>query len=609
MAKGRKEKEKDPVGLFYMIKTIYPMCFSAKPSYYLFIQSVNLFNGLANGADLLVTQIFFDSVYDASVGTGTARGAVIALAAYVALKLAANLLEGARQYTVEAHHQRVTGFMNSKIHQKAARIDPVAYEDPRQLDDIDKAAQGVDSAIYFNAVTSFLYTYHLPYFIFMMIYLHSLKPMLTLCLLFVFVPVLVSHVLRSTVFSGLEDTVAPVRRKYDAYFDAACGKDFYKETRILGAFGYFKGLLNDSIDLLNGAVYGARKRTALIDMCFHTLSFMGYGGIVLLSVRYLLAGEISVGAFSAVFTSIGMLFSAMEYFIGTHIGSIADDFGKIRNFLRFLAIPESGRERCEIDKKGAISLEKVSFRYPNAETDSLRNITLTINPGETVAIVGENGAGKTTLVKLLTGLYEPTEGTVGIGNTDISKAAYRSIFENMSGVFQKYQRYALTLRENVQIADFGSGRGDGMIEKLLEENHIDSGNRHVFPEGLDTMLSREFDGTDLSGGQWQRIAIARGFYRDSDIIVLDEPTAAIDPLEESAIYRKFVEIAEDKTAVIVTHRLGSAKIAERIIVMQGGEIVETGSHDELMGQDGVYAAMFRAQAKWYNLCETDVLCQ
>ena len=170
----------------------------------------------------------------------------------------------------------------------------------------------------------------------------------------------------------------------------------------------------------------------------------------------------------------------------------------------------------------------------------------------------------------------------------------------MSGVFQKYQRYALTLRENVRIAAFGSGRSDGMIEKLLGENHIDSRNRHVFPEGLDTVLSREFDGTELSGGLWQRIAIARGFYRDSDIIVLDEPTAAIDPLEESAIYRKFVEIAENKTAVIVTHRLGSAKIAERIIVMQGGKIVETGSHDELMGQGGVYAAMFRAQAKWYN---------
>ncbi|MCI8790176.1 MAG: ABC transporter ATP-binding protein [Lachnospiraceae bacterium] len=200
----------------------------------------------------------------------------------------------------------------------------------------------------------------------------------------------------------------------------------------------------------------------------------------------------------------------------------------------------------------------------------------------------------------MTGLYEPTEGTVRIGNTDISKAEYRSIFENMSGVFQKYQRYALTLRENVRIADFGSGRSDGMIEKLLGENHIDSRNRHVFPEGLDTVLSREFDGTELSGGLWQRIAIARGFYRDSDIIVLDEPTAAIDPLEESAIYRKFVEIAENKTAVIVTHRLGSAKIAERIIVMQGGKIVETGSHDELMGQGGVYAAMFRAQAKWYN---------
>lgn len=594
------KKEKSHIGFFYMIKTIYPMCFNAKPSYYLFIQSVNLFNGLANGADLLITQIFFDSIYNASVGKGTVRGAVIALIVYITLKLAANILEGVRQYAVEAHYQRVTGFMNSKIHKKAALIDPLAYEDPKQLDDINKAAQGVDAAIYFNTITSFIYTYHLPYFIFMIIYLHSLKPMLTLCLLLVFIPVLISHVLRSTVFSKLEDTAAPVRRKYNAYFDAACGKDFYKETRALGAFGYFKKLLTDSIDLLNAAVYGAWKRTALIDVCFNTLSFMGYGGILLLSVKYLLDGEISMGAFSAVFTSIGMLFSAMEYFIGTHIGSIADDFGKIRNFLRFLAIPTDGRKNCEVSKKEAISLDNVTFKYPNAETESLKNITLTINKGETVAIVGANGAGKTTLVKLLTGLYKPSEGTVKIGDKDISKVEYPSIFKNMSGVFQKYQRYALTLRENVQIADFRSERSDEMIEKLLDENHVDSRNNHVFPDGLDTMLSREFDGVDLSGGQWQRIAIARGLYRSSDMIVFDEPTAAIDPIEESAIYRKFVEIAKDKTAVIITHRLGSAKIAERIFVIQDGEIVETGSHEELMSKGGVYSNMFEAQAKWYN---------
>jgi ATP-binding cassette subfamily B protein len=364
-----------------------------------------------------------------------------------------------------------------------------------------------------------------------------------------------------------------------------------------------KNLLEDTISSLNKAIWHANKRSALIDFGFNTLSLLGYGGILFLLVKYLLDGEISVGAFAAVFNSIGMLFGVMNEVISMHLGNLANNFGQIRNFLRFLDIPSDKRSDVTISKKDGITIENASFKYPNAEKDSLKNINLTIKPGETIAIVGENGAGKTTLVKLLTGLYKPTEGSVKIGENDVNNISYRSLFENVSGVFQKYQRYALTLKENVQIADFTGEKEENNIEKVnnkLEENHIEKDNKDTFPDGLDTMLSREFDGVDLSGGQWQRVAITRGFYRDSDIIVLDEPTASIDPIEESAIYKKFVEIAKDKTAVIVTHRMGSAKIAERIVVMKEGEIAEVGSHDELVDRGGIYAGMYAAQAGWYN---------
>ena len=316
-----------------------------------------------------------------------------------------------------------------------------------------------------------------------------------------------------------------------------------------------------------------------------------------LLVKYLLDGEISVGAFAAVYASIGKLFSQMEETIRGRIGGIANGLGQIRNFLRFLDIPSDNRSTQSVNKKEGITVANVSFRYPNADMDSIKNINLTIKPGETIAIVGENEAGKTTLVKLLTGLYKATDGIVKIGDTDVAAINYRSLFDSISGVFQKYQRYALTLRENVQISDFSDICETNKIEKTLAENHID---KNTFPNGLETMLSREFDGVDLSGGQWQRIAIARGFYRNSDIIVLDEPTAAIDPIEESAIYKKFVEVARDKTAIIVTHRMGSAKIAERIVVMKNGEIIEIGSHDELMCKSGVYADMYNSQAIWYD---------
>ena len=595
----KKIKSSNNIGIAYMVKKIYPMCFKAKPLNYILIQLANILTGLSNGLDLLITQIFFDTIYNIATGEATLTSAFIALGIYAWVKLTAYILEGARQYAIEVHGSRVMGYMMSLIHKKSAQIDPIMYEDPAHLEDINKAANGTDAAIYFNSVTSFIFTYHLPYFGFLLWYLSSLKPILILCLLFIFIPVVVSHFFRSSLISKLEDKSAPFRRKYDAYSNACCGKDFYKETRTLGAFKYLKGLLSSSIDALNEAVWGTQKKVAYIDFAFNSLTLLGYGGVLFLSVKCLLDGDISVGAFAAVFSSIDTLFSSMEYFIGSHLGSIAENFGEIRNFLRFLQIPSNCRSNIKIDKKRGITLQNVSFRYPNSSVSSLRNINLTLNPGETVALVGDNGAGKSTLIKVLIGIYSPSEGSVMIGGENLKNADYNMVFKGISGVFQKYQKYALTLNENVAISDFNVSPKEDRIRKALKEVHIDVDDDLLFPKGTETMLSREFDGVDLSGGQWQRIAIARGLYRDSDIVVLDEPTAAIDPIEETKIYKEFAMLAKDKTAVIVTHRMGSARIADRIIVMKNGEIAESGTHSELMLKKGVYAEMFNVQARWY----------
>ena len=600
---NRTKKEKDPIGIFYMIRKTYPMVFRANPGYYIFNQTLSVFHGISIGVNVLVTQFFFDAVFDASGMSDRAaaiRAVAIGLAVFAACKIIQETLNAVHNFTTSQQFVRVRGHMQLEINNQSALIDPVEYENPKRLDDIEKAGNGLDTAIMFHFTTSTLLTFYTPYFIFMGIYLTSLQPALLFSLLFIFVPVLIAQVLRSAVFSKLEDESAPLRREFGAYQDAASGRGFLKETRLLGAFAHLKGLLDASVRSLNAAVWKANKRSALIDLGFNTLSLMGYGGILWLLVHYLLNGDISVGAFAAVFGSIGLMFAIMEEIIRSHIGNIADNFGQIRNFLRFLEIQSDNRPSVELISDSAIVLSDVTFRYPNAEKDSLRNINLAVNAGETIAIVGENGAGKTTLVKLLTGLYKPTEGSVKIGGHDTNDVNYKSLFENLSGVFQKYQRYALNLRENIAISDFAAGQNQAKTERILHENNVDKDDKDVFPDGLDTMLSREFDGVELSGGQWQRVAIARGFYRDSHLIVLDEPTAAIDPIEESAIYKKFVEASRGKTAIVVTHRLGSARIAEKIIVMQEGEIAETGSHDELMQSGGEYARMYASQSDWYD---------
>jgi ATP-binding cassette subfamily B protein len=601
-----EKKVKDPINLLYMVRKMYPIWFKSNPAYATVNALLAIVHGVSHAVNTMMTQLFFDAVYNVYLGKTEFKWAVIWLLLYSAAYLATNVLNAVHNFTTQQHWQRTQGIANVEIARKSSLINPAEYENPKRLDDINKAEAGAGSACQFVFTTLTLVVFYLPYFLFMALYLHNLKPTLIFALLLVFVPVLASQIMRSSIFSKLEDKAAPFRREHGAYREDACGGGAFKETRILGTFTLFNKLFKQAINSLNAAEWHAQKRSTLISALFNTLSLIGYGGILFMLVKYLLAGEITVGAFAAVFGSIGMLFGIMEEAITRHVGNVANNFGQIRNFIRFLEIPERKGGTEPFDKKGDIVVENANFRYPNAENDSLKGINLTVKAGETIAIVGENGAGKTTLVKLIMGLYNPIEGKVTINGRDVSDVNYRTLFEGVSGIYQKYQRYALTLRENIQLSDFNADKNDKDIDETLVKNGIDKEDTGLFPDGIETMLSREYEsesgtpGVELSGGQWQRVAIARGFYRDSDIIVLDEPTAAIDPIEESKIYAKFVEITRGKTSIIVTHRMGSAKIAERIVVMKDGEIAQIGSHDELLKQGGAYADMYASQSGWYG---------
>lgn len=594
------KRYKEKVGLFYMMKRIYPIFFRASPGYYIFNQGAVLLQGLCCAAIMPISQFFFDSVYDVASGSSKINIVILSFLLFIGIKLLSNILDSVVNYSYNVQYMRVWGYMNRLINKKSSQIDPIEYENPSCLDDIDKCFSGANSAISFFLVTSVFFSFDIPWLAFTIWYLGNIKSILLLCLLLAFVPVMVSHILQSTFFSNLEDTVAPYRRKCTAYAEACSGKDYYKETKILGAFGFLKELLSSTIELLNAETWKTQKRSSCVNLVSSGVSFCCYGGILFLLTDYLIAGDISVGAFAAVFSSIDTLFSLMKAVFGTSLGELSKSYGQICNFLGFLDMETDNREVCEFDKEKCIVATNVDFAYPNAKYLTLKNINLTIKPGETVAIVGENGSGKTTLVKILTGLYKPDNGSVKIGQTDLSMVSYASAFRDISIVCQKYQRYSLTLRENIQLADFDK-IDDERVEEVLKDNRIDWKDTTLFPDGLNTILSREFGGVELSGGQWQRIAIARGFYRDSRIIVLDEPTAAIDPIEESMLYQKFSEMAKGKTALIVTHRLGSTKKADRILVMQKGEIVESGTHNELMERaNGIYANMYLSQAKWYQ---------
>ena len=247
-----------------------------------------------------------------------------------------------------------------------------------------------------------------------------------------------------------------------------------------------------------------------------------------------------------------------------------------------------------------IEFKNVNFSYADSARQALKNINLSIKPGETIALVGENGSGKTTLIKLLCRLYDPTSGSITIDGVDIQLFKIADLRRQVSVIFQDYAKYHFSAAENIRVGDTDIPRGD----KKIYSAAVRSGAHDVIeklPQKYDTVLGKLFDsGEELSIGQWQKVALARAFLRDSQVIVLDEPTSAMDPKAEYEIFKKFRELIKDQSAVLITHRLSTVKMADRIYVMDGGKIVESGTHDELMQLKQTYAHLFETQAQNYR---------
>ena len=247
-----------------------------------------------------------------------------------------------------------------------------------------------------------------------------------------------------------------------------------------------------------------------------------------------------------------------------------------------------------------IEFQDVSFRYPGTEKDVLQHISFTIPAGQTLAIVGLNGAGKTTLIKLLTRLYDPTAGRILLDGRDIKEYDLQSLYSAFGIIFQDFGKYAVSVEENIRFGDVHKKADMDAVRSAAEQSAAKDYIEKL-PDGYQTPLMRIFEknGMELSIGQWQKLAIARAFYADSDILILDEPTASLDAIAEQEIFSQFDRLRENKTTIFVSHRLSSATVANDIIVLENGCLIEQGSHRQLMEQQGKYYTLFSTQAKRY----------
>jgi ABC-type multidrug transport system fused ATPase/permease subunit len=255
-----------------------------------------------------------------------------------------------------------------------------------------------------------------------------------------------------------------------------------------------------------------------------------------------------------------------------------------------------------------IEFDHVSFSYPGVDREVLHDVSFRIDERETVALVGTNGAGKTTLIKLLTRLYDPTKGRILLDGVDIREYAPEKLYEIFGIIFQDFGKYACSVSENIMFGDIGAKADDQRITQAAIAANADEFIKHL-PNGYDTALMRYFEksGIELSGGQWQKLSVARAFYSNSDILILDEPTASLDAMAAQEIYDQFDHLRKDKTTIFVSHRLSSATSADKIIVLEYGRIIEEGNHKQLMAKKGRYHELFTTQAKHYVESSNDTV--
>ncbi|MCM1991405.1 ATP-binding cassette domain-containing protein [Oceanirhabdus seepicola] len=489
--------------------------------------------------------------------------------------------------------RRGNGYMQSLYHDRINRMDLIDYEDVENFDDFKKASLGNGEAPNgIRVIVQILFLY-IPFILITSLYMISIKPMLVFAIVLIFIPVLISELIKMSNNYDFEDKIANRRRKTEYFESCIVSKENFKETLINGAFNYFYSLFVDSNKEFSKAYVHVKNKLLKVAIVMRIINTLGYLCVLALLVYYLYNGSISVSQFGAIYYSIEKITSMLKGLI-EDIGEALVGISSTSFLIRFLNEEKEIEREEELSKADDIELRDVSFKYPNAKEKSLSNINLRIKKGTSLAIVGENGSGKSTLTKIIMGLYNPSQGVVQYGDKNIINYSNSSKFSNISAVFQNFIKYKLPAEDNIKISNISS---QDSIENASSGINLSFNDLKINNE---TILSREFGGQELSGGEWQRIAIARGLYRPHDLIVLDEPTAAIDPIEEANVFSTFKKLSDDKTCIFVTHRLGSTQIADKIVVMENGEIVEEGTNQELIDLKGKYYHLLESQAKWYE---------
>lgn len=485
---------------------------------------------------------------------------------------------------------------------KAATIDLSMYENPDFYDKLERARRQTTGRVVLMSMVLSQFQ-DIITILFLSAGLIAFEPWLIVLLIVAVLPSFISEAYFSRFSYSLVRSWTPQRRELDYLRYIGASVETAKEVKVFGLDHF----LSKRFAKIADEYYQANKALAIKRTIWGTLlqlvSTTAYYGAYILIVIRTLAGVLTIGDLTFLSGSFNRLQNQLQNILSTFT-RITESALYLQDYYDFLAIEplimdQPGAIQAPTTIKHGVRFDKVGFKYPGTEIWALRNISFTLNAGEKLALVGENGSGKTTLVKLIARMYDPTEGTIYLDEVDIKKFSLASYRQMIGVIFQDFVRFNFKADENIAV---------GKIESLSEEETVIS-SAHLsladaviekLPAKYKQMLGRRFaDGVDLSGGEWQKIALARAYMRNASIVILDEPTAALDARAEFEVFKRFSELTAGKTAVIISHRFSTVRMADRILVLKNGQMLELGSHEELLAHQGLYHELFTLQAQGY----------
>ena len=521
----------------------------------------------------------------------------------MALAIITGILARSVDYFDNLLADRYTHHVSVEVMRKAAALDVTVYEDPIFYDRLERArVQATDRLAMIQQMGRLIQqsVTALAFSAVLIKYSPFLLGLLVLGILPAFLGE--SHFAFLTYAKNFRQT--PLRRQMDYLRQVGGSKEAAKELKLFNLSEY----LTNRFSALSQTIYeqnvALNKRRLFWGGVLAIVGQLGYYAAYGYSIYRTITGHYSIGDLTLITTAIMQAMANIQQAFSTASG-VADQALFLTDLLAFFEM----KPRVESKENGLLcprpivrgfEFRNVSFAYPGTSRRVLSNFNFTLSPGERIALIGENGQGKTTIVKLITRLYDPTEGQILLDGVDLREYDLNDLHKEIGVIFQDFMRYEMTARENIAVGRIELPHTEEEIRYSAEKS-LAAGVIKKLQGGYDQMLGRRFEGgVDLSGGEWQKLALARAYLRDAQLLILDEPTAALDARSEMQVFERFAELTEGKMALLISHRFSTVRMADRIVVLEGGHLVEEGNHTQLMALGGRYAAMFEMQAASYR---------